>query len=75
MKTGTPSGGVSQSVVTKDGLVTHASSSHVNEPLDCDRVNNYNSAGIALNPFGSASVLDGLIFDGFTPHEALKNRW
>ena len=69
--------GVTQSLVSQDGSVTQAAAehTHITEPLDCDRVANYNSAGIALNPFGNSSDLDGLIFDGFTPHESLKTRW
>ena len=44
--------------------------------LDCERVNKYTSAGIALNPFGGVgSELDSLIFDGFKPHDLLHSKW
>lgn len=45
------------------------------EPLDCENVREYVSAGLALNPFGTESDLDSLIFEGFRPHDALKSKW
>ena len=64
---------ISQTLVTRDGRITPSHFTH--ESLDCEKVSQYSRAGLALNPFGTASELDDLIFEGFTPHESLKNRW